>query len=143
MACLDLMDGVIAPYRLEMQTKAPVAGHKDLYSLWGSRLYAAVRDESGLIINLAFREYSKCIEKYLTKGDRLLTVTFCEKAGNKLETKGTYAKMSRGDMVRFLAEENIEDPADIQKYHGLGYMFQDDLSTETEYVFERRQNQEQ
>ena len=100
------MDGV-TPYRLEMQAKASVAGHKDLYGLWGSRLYEAVRDESGLIINLASREYSKCIEKYLTKSDRFLTVTFCEKAGNKLVTKGTYAKMARGDMVRFLAEENI------------------------------------
>lgn len=58
-------------------------------------------------------------------------------------TKGTYAKMARGDMVRFLAEENIEEPADIQKYHRLGYIFQSDLSTETEYVFERQQNQEQ
>lgn len=136
------MDGV-APYRLEMQAKAPVAGHKNLYGLWGSRLYEAVRDESGLIINLASREYSKCIEKYLTKGDRFLTVTFCEKAGNKLVTKGTYAKMARGDMVRFLAEESIEEPADIQKYHRLGYIFRSDLSTETEYVFERQQNQEQ
>lgn len=80
---LKPMDGV-APYQLEMQAKAPVAGHKNLYGLWGSRLYEAVRDESGLIINLASREYSKCIEKYLTKGDQFLTVTFCEKAGNKL-----------------------------------------------------------
>ena len=132
------MDGV-TPYRLEMQAKASVAGHKDLYGLWGSRLYEAVRDESGLIINLASREYSKCIEKYLTKRDRFLTVTFCEKAGDKLVTKGTYAKMARGDMVRFLAEENIGEPADIQKYCRLGYVFRNDLSTETEYVFERQQ----
>ena len=100
-----------------MQAKAPVAGHKNLYGLWGSRLYEAVRDESGLIINLASREYSKCIEKYLTKGYQFLTVTFCEKAGNKLVTKGIYARMAGGDRVRFLSEENIEGPADIQKYH--------------------------
>ena len=135
---LRLIDGM-APSRLEMQAKAPVAGHKNLYGLWGSRLYEAVWDESGLIINLASREYSKCIEKYLTKSDRFLTVTFCEKAGNKLVTKGTYAKMARGDMVRFLAEENIGEPADIQKYCRLGYVFRNDLSTETEYVFERQQ----
>ena len=62
------MDGV-APYRLEMQAKASVAGQKNLYGLWENRLYEAARDERGLIINLASREYSKCIEKYLTKGD--------------------------------------------------------------------------
>ena len=30
-------------------------------------------------------------------------------------TKGTYAKMARGEMVRFIAENNIENPVEIQK----------------------------
>lgn len=131
---LKPMDGV-TPYRLEMQAKASVDGYKDLYELWGSRLYEAVRDDSGIIINLASREYSKCIEKYLTDNDRYITITFCEKSGDKLVTKGTYAKMARGEMVRFMAEEKIESPAEIQKYNRLGYVFRDELSTETEYVF--------
>lgn len=88
-----------------------------------------------IIINLASREYSKCIEKYLTDNDRYITITFCEKSGDKLVTKGTYAKMARGEMVRFMAEEKIEDTAKIQKYNRLGYVFRDELSTETEYVF--------
>lgn len=52
-------------------------------------------------------------------------------------TKGTYAKMARGDMVRFLAEENIEEPGELRRYHRLGYVFREGLSTEREYVFER------
>lgn len=55
---LKPMDGV-SPYRLEMQAKAAVGGHKDLYAFWGKCLYGQVRDESGIIINLASREYSK------------------------------------------------------------------------------------
>ena len=31
-------------------------------------------------------------------------------------TKGTYAKMARGEMVRFIAENNIENPVEIQKF---------------------------
>lgn len=131
------MDGV-TPYRLEMQAKAAVGGHKDLYELWGRRLYDAVRDDSGLIINLASKEYSKCIKPYLTDRDRYLTITFCEKSGDKLVTKGTYAKMARGDMVRFMAEEGVEDPAGIKRYRRLGYVFREERSTETEYVFERK-----
>lgn len=130
------MDGV-TPYRLEMQAKASIRGEKNLYSLWGSRLYEAVRDDSGIIINLASKEYSKCIEKYLTKEDRYITITFCEKAGEKLGTKGTYAKMARGEMVRFMAENKIEDPKEIQKFDRLGHVFREELSFETEYVFER------
>ncbi len=133
---LKPMDGV-TPYRLEMQAKAAVHGYKNLYELWGRRLYDAVLDDDRIIINLASKEYSKCIEKYLTEKDRYITVVFCEKSGDKLVTKGTYAKMARGDMVRFMAEENVKRPADIQKYRRLGYVFRGELSTETEYVFER------
>ena len=40
-------------------------------------------------------------------------------------------------MVRFIAENNIEDPMDIQKFDRLGYSFRVDLSSDNEYVFER------
>lgn len=133
---LKAMDGV-TPYRLEMQAKATINGYSNLYDFWGRDLYEAVRDESGIIINLASKEYSKCIEKYLTPDDRYITITFCEKAGEKLVTKGTYAKMARGEMVRFMAENNIEDPVDIQKFDRLGYKFREYLSSDIEYVFER------
>ncbi len=73
-------------------------------------LYRSVIDDSRIIINLASKEYSKCIEKYLTPQDRYITIAFCELSGDKLVTKGTYAKMARGEMVRFMAENNIENP---------------------------------
>lgn len=133
---LRAMDGV-TPYRLEMQAKASIGGKKDLYELWGNRLYEAVRDESGVIVNLASKEYSKCIEKYLMPEDRYLTITFCEKSENKLVTKGTYAKMARGEMVRYMAEHQIEDPIEIRNFDRLGYVFRGDLSSDKEYIFER------
>lgn len=133
---LRAMDGV-TPYRLEMQAKATVDGNKDLYEFWGRRLYEAVRDESGVIINLASKEYSKCIEKYLTPADRYITIAFCEKSGEKLVTKGTYAKMARGEMVRFMAENRIENPAEIRRFDRLGYVYREEMSSDTEYVFER------
>lgn len=119
------MDGV-TPYRLEMQARAAVGGYKDLYALWGNRLYEAVRDESGIILNLASKEYSKCIE-----------VCLSEEAGGKLVTKGTYAKMARGEMVRFMAENRIEDPSEIRSFDRLGYRFREELSSDTRYIFER------
>lgn len=133
---LKPMDGV-TPYRLEMQAKANIAHTKNLYGYWGDRIYTEVRDESGIIINLASKEYSKCVEKYLAEKDKYITVTFCEKSGEKLVTKGTYAKMARGEMVRYMAEHQIEDLEEIKKFHGLGYVYREDLSGETEYVFER------
>lgn len=133
---LKPMDGV-TPYRLEMQAKASVGNSRDLYALWGSRLYDEVRDDSGIIINLASKEYAKCIEKYLAAGDTYITVTFCERSGGKLVTKGTYAKMARGEMVRYMAQMQIENPRDIRGFDRLGYIYRADMSSDTEYVFER------
>ena len=134
---LKPMDGV-TPYRLEMQAKIRIGDAKNLYEYWGDLLYRSVIDDSRIIINLASKEYSKCIEKYLTPQDRYISVTFCEASGDKMVTKGTYAKMARGEMVRFMAENNIENPVDIKKFDRLGYSFRSDLSSDTEYVFERK-----
>ena len=134
---LKPMDGV-TPYRLEMQAKANIAGTKDLYDFWEKRLYEEVRDEDGVIINLASKEYSKCIEKYLTPKDTYITCVFGEIINNKFVQKGTYAKMARGEMVRFMAEQKIEDPKELRNFNRLGYVFREDLSSDEKYVFERR-----
>jgi len=134
---LKPMDGV-TPYRLEMQAKVEIGDAKNLYEYWNDMLYRSVIDESRIIINLASKEYSKCIEKYLKPKDKYITISFCEQAGNKLVTKGTYAKMARGEMVRFMAENDIENPDDIKKFDRLGYIFRSDLSSDSKYVFERK-----
>lgn len=133
---LKPIDGV-RPYRLEMQAKANVGGKKNLYDFWGDKLYTECKDEDGIIINLASKEYSKCIEKYLASSDMYITCTFCEMDKGKLVQKGTYAKMARGEMVRFMAEKRIKDPQEIKEFNRLGYIFREALSCDTEYVFER------
>jgi cytoplasmic iron level regulating protein YaaA (DUF328/UPF0246 family) len=134
---LKPLDGV-KPYRLEMQAKASIADYKNLYDFWGDKLYHAVRDETGVIINLASKEYSKCIEKYLTPQDTYITCIFGEISGDRIVTKGTYAKMARGEMVRFMAENRIENPEEIKNFDRLGYLYREDLSSAAELVFERQ-----
>ena len=128
------MDGV-TPYRLEMQAKAKIAGTKDLYDYWGDRLYRAVLDDSRVIINLASKEYSRCIEKYLQPEDVYITCVFGEFSGEKIVQKGVYAKMARGEMVRFMAENRIGSPEEMKGFDRLGYAFRADLSDERTYIF--------
>lgn len=85
------MDGVV-PYRLEMQAKAAVDGCKNLYDFWGDDLYREVVDDSHILIGLASKEYSKCIEKYLQPEDRYITCVFGEPEGEKIVQKGVYCK---------------------------------------------------
>ena len=128
------MDGV-TPYRLEMQAKAKVAGTKDLYEYWGDKLYREVLDDSHIIINLASKEYSRCIEKYLLPEDIYITCVFGEISGGKIVQKGVYAKMARGEMVRFMAEKQIKDTDEVKMFDRLGYKFRADLSDEKTFVF--------
>ena len=130
------MDGV-TPYRLEMQAKLEVDGAKNLYDYWGDRLYKEVRDSSGIIINLASKEYSKCIEKYLQPGDRYISCNFFEEQEGKLVQKGVYCKMARGEMVRFMAENRVEEPEGIKDFAVMGYRYAKELSSEKEYIFVR------
>ena len=55
----------------------------------------------------------------------------------KLVTKGTYAKMARGEMVRYMAENNIYDVEKIKSFDRLDYVYRDELSSDDEYVFEK------
>ena len=123
------MDGV-TPYRLEMQAKARIAGTKDLYAYWGDRIYREVLDDSHVIVNLASKEYSKCVEKYLTDEERYITCVFGEISGEKIVQKGVYAKMARGEMVRYMAEHNVQQPEEMKEFDRLGYAFREDLSGE-------------
>ena len=133
------MDGV-TPYRLEMQARASVDGHKDLYDFWGRSLYEEVMDDSRIIINLASKEYSRCIEKYLGPEDRYISCIFGELSGEKVVQKGVYAKMARGEMVRFMASKGIEQPEQLREFDWSGYGFDEERSTDTEYVFLERTN---
>ena len=130
------MDGV-TPYRLEMQAKLEIDSAKNLYEYWGDRLYKEVRDSSGIIINLASKEYSKCIEKYLQPGDRYISCNFFEEQEGKLVQKGVYCKMARGEMVRFMAEKRVEEPEGIKDFAVMGYRYAKELSSEKEYIFVR------
>lgn len=143
------MEGVV-PYRLEMQAKAAVNGCRNLYEFWGEDLYREVmkgddidenrddsRDDSRVLINLASKEYSKCIEKYLRPGDRFITCIFGELENGKVVQKGVYAKMARGQMVRYMASINARQPEQIQGFDRDGYAFDPDRSSEKEYCFIR------
>ncbi len=133
------LDGVV-PYRLEMQAKAAVGGHKNLYAFWGDDLYREVTDDSRIIINLASKEYSKCIEKYLGPEDRYITCVFGEPENGKVVQKGVYAKMARGEMVRFMACIHAEEPEQLKAFDWSGYRFDKERSSDVEYVFLRTGN---
>lgn len=115
-------DGV-TPYRLEMQAKLEVDSCRDLYQFWGDRLAHQLASETDVVLNLASKEYSKAVETHLPKTMQFITCVFGESKDGKVIEKGTKCKMARGQMVRWLAENQIKSPEDLQAFDQLGYQF--------------------
>lgn len=127
------MDG-IQPYRLEMQCPVEIQGG-NLYQYWGDTWYNALYQENDTIINLASKEYSKAVTKYLSKDRRWIDVEFLVDKGGKLKTLATYAKMARGQMIRFMAQNGIQNPEELKNFTWNEYEFVEELSSEKKYVF--------
>lgn len=128
------LDGVV-PYRLEMQAKLSVNGHKDLYDFWGSQIAKEIFSETDCVVNLASKEYSVCISKYLPKHVSFITCMFAEEIGGKLIEKGTKCKMARGEMVRYAAENGMTHPQALQHFQAMNFRYSPTYSNEKLYVF--------
>jgi len=133
-------DGV-TPYRLEMQAKLSIGQEKDLYGYWADSIAESLFAETSCIVDLASKEYSRCVSRYLRPGTRLVSCVFGDweggKRGGRIVEKGTMCKMARGEMVRFLAEKGIEDPGQLRAFDRLNYRFLPERSGADKYVFVR------
>lgn len=127
-------DGVV-PYRLEMQSRLPNFEVDTLYQFWNHRLFDALFGETDCVLNLASKEYSKCITAHNKEKHKIVTCIFGELIDGRVKEKGTYAKMARGEMVRFLAGRQSENVETAKEFDGLGYRFREELSDECSYVF--------
>ena len=130
-------DGV-TPYRLEMQAKLKTCDAKDLYNYWGSIIAEKLFAETDRILNLASKEYSVCVSRYLKPGIRFITCVFGEEKDGKIIEKGTMCKMARGEMVRYMAENQIEDPDAVKAFDRLDYVFDAKRSDKETFVFVRK-----
>ena len=129
-------DGV-TPYRLEMQAKLRIGACKDLYSYWGDRLAQNIFGETDCILNLASKEYSICVSKYLPDSIRFITCVFGEEKDGKVIEKGTMCKMARGEMVRYMAQHQVGSPEQVKSFDRLNYRFDESRSDDNTYIFLR------
>ena len=129
-------DGV-TPYRLEMQAKLAVGGARDLYGFWGDRLARRLFAETDCILNLASKEYSLCVSRFLEPSVRFVTCVFGQEKDGKILEQGTQCKMARGEMVRYLAETGAETLDAVRGFDRLDYRFSPAHSDEETLVFLR------
>ena len=131
---LKPFDGV-KPYRLEMQARLGGEAVDSLYDFWGSRIADKLFDECDTVLNLASKEYSKVISAHMPPSKRMVTCVFGELIDGKVKEKGTLCKMARGEMVRYMAEHQVEDLESIKAFNGLGFAFDEERSDEQHFVY--------
>ena len=134
---LDLMQA----YRLEMGTNLKNPRGKNLYEFWGDKITDDINKELAkqkhkVLVNLASNEYFKSIKPKLLKGE-IITPIFKEEKGGGYKVITVYAKTARGLMSHFMIKNRIENPEDLKAFDTDGYLYNEDLSTEKEWVFTR------
>jgi hypothetical protein len=133
---LDLM----YPYRLEMGTRWNVTPKtKNLYDYWGDNLAKFINKETKedeVIVNLASNEYFKAVDKKALK-PRVITPVFKDLKGDEFKVIMVYAKHARGAMTRNIIQNQYKDVAHLKGYNVDGYSYNEEMSTENEWVFVR------
>ena len=134
---LKTLDGV-GTYRLEMESPISIPGYGDLYSYWGGKIASSLMEDDRLLVNLASAEYSKAVLPFLPSSVTVVTPVFLDWEKGRYVSKGVYAKMERGEMVRFLSETGAETVEDIKKFSSRGYEFSHSLSSPNTLCFVRK-----
>lgn len=127
-------DGV-APYRLELQSKFVPTSSKSLPDFWGDKWANNLTTDDNLILNLASHAYSRVVKKYLPKSASMVGCVFGELKEGRVVEKGTICKMSRGQMVHWMARNNINSLDEVKEFSEFGFEFSEEYSNDLLMVF--------
>ncbi|WP_116367840.1 peroxide stress protein YaaA [Parahaliea mediterranea] len=134
---LDLMQ----PYRLEMGLKFANRGGKNLYEFWGDAVTQALnaslkQSGSPVLVNLASNEYFRAVKPKALAAD-VITPVFKDLKNGKYKVISFFAKKARGQMARYIIEQELDDVAGLKKFREDGYRYNAKASTARELVFTR------
>jgi len=135
---------LIQAYRLEMGVKFENRKGKDLYEFWASKLTDQINQDlkesrSKHLINLASNEYFKSLQTSDINAEIIVPV-FKDYKNGKYKIISFFAKKARGQMSAYIIKNKLKDPEDIKDFNVDGYKFNKSASSESNWVFQRRQN---
>jgi cytoplasmic iron level regulating protein YaaA (DUF328/UPF0246 family) len=134
---LDLMQ----PYRLEMGLPFANSGGKNLYEFWNPAITDALNTslrKSGtkVLVNLASQEYFRAVQSRALDAD-VITPVFKDLKGDRYKVISFFAKKARGQMARFIIENELQEPDSLKKFKTGGYRYNKGESSARELVFTR------
>ncbi len=129
------------PYRLEMGTKLENSKGKNLYQFWGTTLAENINQvldnqTKKVVLNLASNEYFKAIGTKNIR-HRIITPVFKDFKNGNYKVISVYAKKARGLITRFIIQNRITEPNDLQGFDLESYRFNPDHTKGDTWVFTR------
>lgn len=133
------LDG-IKPYRLEGDVRLPEKGGLSMFNYWKPLLtdyfIEEIKRRGGVLVNLASGEMKELFDwKRVEKEARVITPDFQVWKDGQLKTIVIYAKMCRGEMVRYIIKNRIERPDDLRGFSWEGFAFDEKRSTDSHLLF--------
>lgn len=133
------LDG-IKPYRLEGDVCLPEKGGDSMFEYWKPLLtdyfIAEINRQGGVLVNLASGEMQDLFDwKRVAKEVRIITPEFQVWKEGKLKTIVIYTKMCRGEMVRSIIKNRIENPDDLKNFSWEGFTLDESRCTDNHLQF--------
>jgi cytoplasmic iron level regulating protein YaaA (DUF328/UPF0246 family) len=134
---LDLMQA----YRLEMGTRLSNVRGRDLYTFWGDRIAAQLREAMRelarpMLVNLASDEYFRAVDRGALSFPVVQPI-FQERRGAGWKVISFSAKRARGSMTRFAIDHRIDVAEGLKDFDRDGYRFDAAASDERAWYFRR------
>ena len=130
---------LIKPYRMEGFVRLAGSDERvDHYwrNVQTQTLIDDVNKANGTLLYLAAKEEQKAFNwKEVEKSVRVIDFQFLQYKGDKMRQVVVYTKMARGEMVRYMANNNITNPEELKAFEWGGYIYNEALSTENVWVW--------
>ena len=122
----------ILPYRMEGNVELPSGDGQNLFGFWKSRLtdilIDAVKSDNGILVHLATEEYQHLFDwQRVRKEVQIIQPLFYVRKGDSLKMQAVWAKTCRGAMTRFIIENRIDKPDDLNAFSYEGFTYESNL----------------
>lgn len=133
----------ILPYRLEMGTALTHARGRGLPVFWRPHLTALLQADMQAagahhLLNLASEEYFKAVDG-AALGYPVISPVFQDWKNGQYKIISFYAKRARGLMARYMVQQQVTDPLQLQDFALEGYAYCEQASSAMRPVFRRRE----
>ena len=133
----------IHPYRMEGKVKLEAANGENLFSFWKplltDRLIDMVKADDGILIHLATEEFEHLFDwKRVKEEVKVIQPLFYVDKGDTIKVVSVHAKSCRGAMTRYIIQNRLSHPANLQGFELDGFKYDPNYGDELHPHFIKR-----